>query len=560
MYTCIIAKRDYSEFSYSPEWGDTDIKLLPSDLKLFHEDVFSCENGKIDIINSPTRNNKNIPGVLLLENNRTFGRTNNKKKLYYKCRPNNPHLPYFLIPYDMPMGFSKSFKNKYITFSFISWNEKHPCGMVSQNLGDVYHLPSFYEYQLYCKNLHSPITKAISETKKKLQLQEYTDYFKTIENCPEKYGVFETTDAFVFAIDPDGCLDRDDALSIQWKEQECHVTVYISNVWVWLEVLDLWDFIGSRVSTIYFPTFKRPMLPTSIGETLCSLDENKDRFVFAMDFVYSFDDNNNKYTLINTPIIKQMKIKVSKSYVYEEKALLKNKNYGHLLNITKQLTSVENSHDVVAYWMMQMNTHTAKLLKTQRIGIFRTVKGLNISPAQSSPDTIPTFVRIWEQKMAGKYVHCIENMEHQMLGVAEYTHFTSPIRRLPDLLNQIWLICSVIRPTQLNDHITTFLNVHSGNLDELNAKMKTIRRIQSDSYILERVMNQDSLLDKKYDGIVLCNEKLEGKIQLFIEELQWITLIPATRHYENYEKVQCSLFLFEKEDQMRKKIRAMIVV
>jgi hypothetical protein len=65
-----------------------------------------------------------------------------------------------LIPYEIKnVGFSKVNKNLYVTFVFEEWNDKHPRGKLSNLIGSVDVLDSFYEYQLYCKSLNNSIQK-----------------------------------------------------------------------------------------------------------------------------------------------------------------------------------------------------------------------------------------------------------------------------------------------------------------------------------------------------------------------------------------------------------------
>lgn len=79
----------------------------------------------------------------------TYGRTENKKRLLYKCIPNNRELPEFMVAYDLKLGFSKDVKNKYVLFKFEHWNdETYPRGILTETLGDVDDLAAFYEYQI----------------------------------------------------------------------------------------------------------------------------------------------------------------------------------------------------------------------------------------------------------------------------------------------------------------------------------------------------------------------------------------------------------------------------
>ena len=554
-YICNISKRDYSEYKYTPCLEGLD---NPHEHHLFNEDVFTYDNNKVIIKNSTIRTNKNIPGILLLEGNKTFGR--NKKKLFYKCKPHDSNLPFFLIPYEMPMGFNKNFKNKYITFYFISWEERHPYGIISQNIGDVYNLPAFYEYQLYCKYLHDSISQSISHTKKSLKNNTPEYYENIILNNPNDYGSYKQYDnEYIFSIDPEGCLDKDDAISIKKMDNNIIINVYIANVWVWLNVLDLWDLIGSRISTIYFPDFKRPMLPTIVGETLCSLEKNTNKFVFVMEFHFSII--NGKY-LENTEknTLNQGFVKISENYSYEEKRLLKNKSYKDLMKITKQIdNNITNSHDVVEYWMLKMNERLAFIMRKQNIGIYRVVKSHNKNI--NINETFPFIIKVLEQQISGKYVEISQNennIEHEVLGYSQYIHFTSPIRRMPDLLNQICWVYNTISPLNMNNKAIEFYKKHVSELDVLNNKMKKIRRIQNDCHILSTVFNEMSILDKEYNGIIVSID--DNKLNIYIEELQWLTTcIAEDSSLSKYDKIKCSLFLFEKEDQMRRKIRVKIL-
>ena len=76
-----------------------------------------------------------------------------------------------------------------------------------------------------------------------------------------------------------------DGFGIEKMENYWCVSIYIANVFLWLETLGLWKSLSSRVSTIYLPDRKRPMLPTILSDNLCSLQENQTRFAFALDVV-----------------------------------------------------------------------------------------------------------------------------------------------------------------------------------------------------------------------------------------------------------------------------------
>ena len=86
--------------------------------------------------------------------------------------------------------------------------------------------------------------------------------------------------------------------------------------------MGLWRSFSTRVSTIYLPDRKRPMLPTVLSDCLCSLQEQQVRFAFAIDI--EIKDNEIIDISFNN-----CSIKVVKNYRYEEDSLLYMKDYNH---------------------------------------------------------------------------------------------------------------------------------------------------------------------------------------------------------------------------------------
>ena len=571
MYKCTILSNDYSEWKYEPDNHELD---NPIQYKLFHGDQFTHQkDGTIELVDSPVRHDQNIPGILILEKNLTYGRTENGKRLYYQCKPNDPHLPIFLVPYNFTMGFSKNFKNKYVTFRYTHWNDTHPIGLLTQNFGDVFDLHAFNEYQLYCKHLQSSLAPATSLTKKALKSRSVSSFQEEIMNNPAKYGDFTRLfedNHFTFSVDPFGCKDRDDALtiisSLDREIAEFKVTVHIANVWVWIESLGLSEHLGNRVASIYFPEITRPMLPTGIGEKLCSLDEGELRFAFSMDFTVFEHPKKGvfiQYLESVRPNMYQSIIRVSKNYVYEEPTLLNNIYYKSLFGLTKKLEfGIKNSHDVVAFWMTQMNSYVAKHMKKERFGIYRTVQSKN-NHDHAVSDDLPPIVRIIEQQYVGEYVvyeNKQQNIKHASLGLSEYVHFTSPIRRMPDLLNQIAWMKYHVGNVALSTSLLAFYDNQLNHMDVLNQKMKNIRKIQAEAHILHAVTNQPTILEQQYDGIILACVR-EDKYTIYIEQLNWLCqcVMSSKEVFKVYDKVKCKLFVFEKEDKLRRKIRIQIV-
>lgn len=176
IYKIIINNRSYDEDSWSiidPNMGSDEslvLALNPREAKLLSGDSFTYETiDGLKIIDSYVRTRLDIPAVLVLNNNKTYGRHPNNNKLLYKCIPDDISIPAFLVPYEIKnMGFSKVFVNIFVTIQFVNWNLTHPLGMLTQVIGPVDSCEHFYEYQLYCKGLNISLQKFNKATNKSL--------------------------------------------------------------------------------------------------------------------------------------------------------------------------------------------------------------------------------------------------------------------------------------------------------------------------------------------------------------------------------------------------------
>jgi exoribonuclease R len=481
--------------------------INPFDMRLFTDDIV-LPNG--EVVESPIRTFTTIPGVLLLENNKTYGRTDNKKRLLYKCVPNDAKLPVFLIPYDIKIGFSKDIKNKYVVFKFEHWNQKHPQGILLEVLGDVNELNAYYEYQLHCKNIHDSISDFNKKTRQLFANKDTNEVIEKIRNNTN-FSIVDRTEDYVFTIDPKGCLDMDDAFSIEQNENgNWVVSIYIANVFFWLETFDLWEYITTRVSTIYLPDKNRTMLPSILSDNLCSLFEKQLRFAFCMDI--EIDNGGNIITDMKTIKITNTIIKVSKNYYYEEPALLKNKHYNNLLYIIKQHDSkIKDSHDLVEYLMIYMNTKCGKIMAREKVGIFRSVAIARGNLEMLNDDHLPNIVKYWNN-VSGEYVLYSEQayLKHDLMGINTYSHISSPIRRLVDLLNQSIFCIHFGLVYNISSNAKQFLDYWLNHIELINNRMRLIKKVQNNCEIMRLCNENQDVMENLHEGIILDKIQIDG--------------------------------------------------
>lgn len=467
--------------------------------KIFVNDTFD-ENGIVSL--SPTRSNAYLPGVLDLR--RTFGKEG--KKFLYLCRPDDKRLPNFYIPYDIPYSFDKTHGCLYITFQYKHWNYTYPYGTITQNLGNVDDPNNFYEYILYCKSLNVSIQKFTKDTIR--QLKQYQ---------PERINLLPFRNAKVFTIDGKDSIDYDDALSIDDEK----VSIYIALVPYILDILSIWSSFTNRISTIYMPDKKRPMLPCILAQ-LCSLSEGTERSCLVLDLYH----NGNKQ-------IGVCRVNITKNYSYCSNELKELDDFKHLLNVSKCKTS----HELITKYMIEFNEICAKMIKK---GIHKTVY---------KPDDVPVEVLPAYFKQYSKY-------EYE----GDYLQITSPIRRLVDILN-MYQICREYNLIEFSDNAQSFYDNWYEQLDYMNISMRHIRQVQNKGLLLHLFTQNEHKQFKAYvfDKIKRTDDG-RFKYNVYIPELGLSSRFTHNEEFDNYSEHMFTIYVFHDESALKKKVKLQLYI
>ena len=496
-----------------------------------------------------------FPAVLVLNGGKTFGRAKGAKgRLLYQCIPNDPEYPVFLVPYDVKLDFSKVMKNKYVIMHFDCWNGAHPQGILDAVLGNVDECAPFNEYQLYCRNLVKFQDKAFAEFTKaarqhKAKSDDETWIMSHLAN-PE-YKIVDLTGVNnIVSVDPEGCEDIDDAFSVRRLpdlDGLIQVSIYIANVPLWLSVLDLWKHVNyecnSRITTVYLPDRKVPMLPTVLSEDLCSLKAGKPRYAFVMHATFKAQSDNSPQDLngsfkLSSVTYENAIIKVKTNYAYEDKKLLKSADYALLKQIAQGLVKEScdscDSHEVVATFMKLMNAQCAETLASMNTGIFRNQKGTE-GPQRA----------VWSAEggiLSAKYSTINEGHAH--LGLSHYTHITSPIRRLVDLINMRILINGSTE------------ELKGETIEKINKISKSAKKAQMDCELYSKVLGADP--ETVYTGSIVDIDTDEfGKVThtVYLEELKTYARVKGAMGTMGTPLMRVKVYMFDDEHNLRRKIR-----
>jgi len=376
------------------------------------------------------------------------------------------------------------------------------------------------------------------------------------ESIIREHDMEDRRDWDIISIDPKNSKDFDDAFGIKELDNKFMVSIYIANVSFWLEALGLWNSFSQRVSTIYLPNGKKPMLPPILSDTLCSLQENKTRFALTLDIIVNKETwAIEKSSFKNTCIIIRKNLRYDTDEQRNDKTFKKALCYVKRMNVVNgYIDEVLNSHDVIAYLMILMNYISAVYLKEKKIGIFRCAK-FNadfIAPNVAAP--VRKFLKMWNSS-GGQYVKYDKFERHDMLQLDAYVHITSPIRRLPDLLNSM-VIQDSLGLMKLEGERLIFYDKWMESVDYINQTMRSIRKVQNDCNLLS-LCTDNSILERIHEGFIFSKTEHKDmhRYMVYFPELKMVNRFTSSYNKDNLSSHNFRFYIFMDESQLKQKIR-----
>jgi exoribonuclease R len=519
------------------------------------------------------KNIDKIYGVLLLNTNQTYGINKKNKKLLYKFIPYNKQLPHFLVEYkNKKSSFNKITTNKYAIIKYTSYDGVHPKGTLLEIFNSGTELNTYYEYMLSCNNLLPHTNKLLINLIK--NNESIIDLIKPDDKIIDRT---DTSKWKIYTIDPSNCTDYDDAYSISKIDDYILLSIYISNVPLILDYLNIWDNIYKNVSSIYLPNKKYPMLPNILTDKICSLSSNKISYAFTMDIKIKND------TIYNI-CYNNCKIVVSENFVYESNKLIKSKNYKLLFKTITSLiskynyiSSINDSHDIIQFMMILMNIECAKILHYHKKGIFRcNDDDINLTPDIPYDKERQDILNIYNNSRT-KY-HSLTNnlntsddcLNHSALNVTMYVHITSPIRRIVDLIN-ITTIQIILKLKDFNKESHDFIYNWHNDIKYINSTTRIINKLQNEFNNLDLCLNNtNNILTDVHDCFIVNvihinnnenneNNKIANKYTIYIQHLKIFINLVTYEILIKYNKYKCKLYLFQNENITNQKIKAQII-
>jgi exosome complex exonuclease DIS3/RRP44 len=173
---------------------------------------------------------KNIVGILSTSQPVKFGKTKSGKSIY-QIKPIKKILPPFWITYG-----GKLQGRIIISFKFKEWNDdsKSPFGEIIKVIGLVDE-----------SNLSETLVTHYEIDRKVFKNTIILNEFES------KITRKDLKHLDIFSIDPKGCIDIDDALSIEENDNKIYIGVHIAQPICWLSKQDIIDRAEVAFSTLY---------------------------------------------------------------------------------------------------------------------------------------------------------------------------------------------------------------------------------------------------------------------------------------------------------------------
>ena len=467
MFSLRIEKQDYSQYSLVSKDTDKIIRFNDPEkiIGVFHNQTIDLVDDQFNI-KAPIVTPKNIVGEIELYSKYSF-KPNKKGVPAYIFTPINKMYPKCIVHSKIK---SKYKTNVIITVDYTNWqkNDKFAKGNINRIIGEINDVKAIQESMLFKYDL--PIYNLKCNFKQIPLL-----FNQLLENYQDREFIKKD----IISIDPDGCRDIDDAVSIYPKETNVIVDIHIADVYYVLSKLDLINKI-KNVTSIYLTDYIKHMLPDIISSNYGSLIEKTTRFMLSIQFVY--DPNENK--LISTNLRKTIG-KITKNYTYDNYPKKINKYIKSIEKIykivTKETIEIFDSHKLIEALMIIYNTEFCKIIQHQeKKSIFRIQEQTNKIYNSVDDKRLNNFLSIIKSRCAE---YSYSKMSHATLKINNYTHATSPLRRIVDLMNQ---------ESFYTGHHKFFNNfVNSNQLDYVNNYNNNLKKAYRD-------INKLILADKVY--------------------------------------------------------------
>jgi exoribonuclease R len=393
--------------------------------------------------------NKLMVGLLSTSQQVKYGKTSNGKPIF-QINPLDHKLPNFWITYG------GSLKGKIIIiFKFKEYKEG------TLPFGEIYDIIGLASEE----NLTKALIFHYGINRKNFKLIDY----KLNEN-EKNINRKNLSHLNIFSIDPKGCIDIDDALSIENIEDGYSIGVHIAQPICWLTKEDILSRSTAAFSTLYSEKHQELWSEEVVSKASLKSGEIKP----AYSIIFTVKDNK----IIKTESFPSIIInKLNTSYEEIDYPQIK-----ELMTVTENIIGKKlDSHELVSEWMVLANNYIGK---TFEYIPFRTQK-------QSENKLTTEINEIFKNLDMESAEYSFDEEYHHSLGLNKYTHFTSPIRRVIDTI--IHYSITYNEKIEIDIKKLNYLDKQTKKFHrqiKLNDLIKTIKDGEMDGWIYKKESNK----------------------------------------------------------------------
>ena len=286
-------------------------------------------------------------------------------------------------------------------------------------------------------------------------------------------------EVFTFTIDPADAKDFDDALSFEPLEDGTYqIGVHIADVSYYVKPgTKVDDEAYQRGTSVYLVDRVLPMLPEELCNDKCSLRPGEEKLcmsvVFTMDaearvqkykICRTVIRSDARYTYDNVPDIEAIRVlkalaakmraeRIANGALTIEQEEVRFKLDSHGMPTEIYFEQPSETHHLIEEFMLLANRTVAKAVGSGRPFVYRVhdlpdsekleaVKKFKREAIQTakrrhrtiSEEALNRTMDMLTIRAQAKAVYSTYNIGHYGLAFSHYTHFTSPIRRYPDLM------------------------------------------------------------------------------------------------------------------------------
>lgn len=336
---------------------------------------------------------------------------------------------------------------------------------------------------------------------------------------------------FTFNIDPDGCMDIDDVLTLKQRSATVwDFTITISDVAAHILEGSEGDKHAFALGQTLYANGEAvvPMLPLPLSEMALSLRPNEIHTGISLVCTW-----NTETKQLHVGEFQETYFKNNRSYSYESVYKADEFPLDILQDIASYLhgSTTTDSHEWVAECMLLYNKEVAKQLVKHTAGLLRTHKPADAEKLREFLGIHPDLQALAYE--AAKYEPAGPEKMHASLGGVPYCHASSPIRRYADLLNQRALKCILAgeSPSPTSEQVA----------DALNGLQKRMRAFERASFFLEQIGTNTSGTVEGY-VVFATAEKTKvyipsWKLMISVEPGQYATgQLLTIEYYANLQK------------------------